>query len=284
MRKKRSMTYHLLTAAAIVMATSMPSQAQSWLDYAQTVARYPLLQSSNAATLTTYSPSDSSQLLLGDATLTMGTAQGHLARPGASPHAWEAQALVQSIYRMSRRVVVRGMMDYHYGWGSQAGGSVWIDPEQMPFDITETTDSTRGKTSLESYRLMGEVGVGLGHGVSLGGCFDYTTASGAKRKDPRHTVSLMHCLASVGATWHGGGFTIGGNYLFGRTTQALKFSTVGRTDQIYHYLVNHGAYYGREETTDGNGYVGSANERPWLDIKHGLPCSLAIITRHGIGS
>lgn len=268
MRKSISLTYHLVSA--LLLSIALPAAAQSWLDYDQTVGRYPLLRTSNAATLTTYNPSDSSQRLLGDARLTISTGQGHLEGPDVSPHAWAADAQVRSIYRMSRRVVVSGSMRYNYNWGSQCGGSVWIDPERMPFNITEINDTTLGNASLETYRLTGDVGVDVGRGVSLGGRFDYTSASGAKKKDPRHTNTLMRCAGSVGAIWQTGGITVGANYLVERSTEALKFSTVGRTDQIFHYLIDQGAYFGREESTDGNGYVGSSNEHPLLDIKHGI--------------
>lgn len=259
----------------MLLTTFLPTVAQSWLDYDQALAHYPLLQSRNAATLTTFYPADSSLSLLGDAKVTMSTGHGHLVAPHVALDAWEANAHVRSIYRMSHRVVVMGSMDYSYSWGKHAGGSVWIDPELMPFDITEIDDSTRGNISLETYRLRGGLGVDVGCGISLGATFDYTTASGAKKKDPRHVNSLMNCMASAGITWQVQGLTIGGNYLFGRRTEGLKFSTFGRTDRVYHYLINQGVYFGREETTDGNGYVSDDNERPLLDISHGLALQVA---------
>lgn len=277
MMKSGSTTYFL---AIILLMTSIEGLAQSWHDYQNVLSRYPLLYTSNAAALTSFTPSDSAQFLMGDTRLELSMGQGHMEQLNKSPHAWQTRAGVQSIYRMSRRVVVRGMMDYKYEWGTQAGGSVWIEPEQRPFDITETADSTRGNISLETYSLDGLVGVDVGHGVSLGARFGYTTATGAKKKDPRHTNSLMHCDVGVGATWKLGSLTLGADYLMKRTTEALKFSTVGRTDQIYHYLIDNGAFFGRKETTDGNGYVGSSNERPFLDIKHGM----AILTAYQHGT
>lgn len=251
------------------MAVALPVAAQSWLDYDQVLMRYPLLNTGNSAALTTYAPDDSLLTLLGEARLTMGLTSGRLQPLNASPQAWDAGAGVRSIYRMNRRVVVQGSMDYGYRWGNKAGGSVWIDADRMPFDITETADSTRGVMSLENYHLHGGLGVDVGGGVSLGTRVDYTTASGAKKKDPRHTTSLMDLEAGVGATWHTDRWTLGTDYRFGRSTEALKFSTVGRTDQLYHFLIDFGALYGREESTDGNGYVGSSHERPLLDIRHG---------------
>ena len=272
MRKSITPIYLIIA----VLMTSVPqASAQSWLDYEQVLERYPLLHTGNAASLVTYAPSDSSQLLLGEARLTASTGQGHFKPLHIAPHTWQTRAQVRSIYRMSRRVVVRGVMGYSYGWGTDAGGSVWIDPEHMPFDITETSDSTRGDVSLETYWLNGEVGVDVGHGFGLGAHFGYKTGSGAKKKDPRHTNSLMSADVSLGAIWQRSGLTLGACYQFRRTTEALKFSTVGRTDQIYHYLIDHGAMFGRQETTDGNGYTGSSNERPLLDLRHGVNIQVA---------
>ena len=258
---------------------ALPSTAQSWLDYDQVLANYPLLNSGNAAALTTFTPTDSTQWLLGDAWLSGSTGHGHLNGIHTAPCTWNIQAGVRSIYRMSRRVVARGSMDYSYHWGKQAGGSVWIDPEQMPFDITETNDSTRGNISLETYRLAGDVGVDVGRGVSLGARFDYTTASGAKKKDPRHVNSLMSCEAGVGILWQFSPWMIGADYSMVRTTESMRFSTYGRTDRVYHYLIDYGVGLGREETTDGNGYVNDDNERPLLDMENGV--SLQAVFRHG---
>ena len=261
--------YFNILLNAILLSTALTAWPQSWLDYDQVLLRYPLLHTANAAALTTYAPPDSSQLLLGDAQLVLSTTHGHLDQLHLAPHAWQAQGLVRSIYRMGSRVVVRGMMDYSYGWGSGAGGSVWIDPEQMPFDITETSDSTRGNISLETYHLSGQAGVDVGKGFNLGVSFDYTTGSGAKKKDPRHTNTLMLTAASAGIMWHHAGWHLGGNYLFARRTEALKFSTAGRSGQVYHYLIDQGAQYGREESTEAEGYVGTSHERPLLDTRHG---------------
>ena len=279
MKKDYPPTY-LLTA--LLLMTLLPATAQSWLDYDQVLAQFPLLQSSNVAALTTYAPDDSTQRLLSDARLGMNVASGHLDGVDVAPRSHSAHASVRSIYRMSRRVVVRGCMDYSYRWDDQAGGSVWIHPKQMPFNITETTDSTRGNGSLETYHLNGALGVDVGHGVSVGGYFDYTTASGAKRKDPRHVNTLMDCQIGAGATWRISDFTLGGLYQFHRSTEGLKFSTAGRTDQVYYYLIDHGAFFGREESTDGNGYVSDDNERPLLDLSHGLAILAAY--QHGTSS
>ena len=248
----------------------MAVQAQTWLDYDQALSAWTWLRTSNAAALSTYQPGDSTQRLLADGWVAMSTAQGHLAPLQASPRAWQASAGVRSVFRASDRVVLRGGMDYRNRWGSDAGGSVWLNPDEMPFDITEYTDSTRGRIRWEQYRLQGEVGVKVLKFLDMGASFAYTTASGAKQKDPRHTNSIMRLETSVGTTAHWNRFRLGVNYVLRRFTEAVQFRTYGRTDRIYHYLIDNGAFYGRDEQTDGKGYVSSDNEKPLLDMRHGL--------------
>ena len=254
-------------ALVLVVVTG---QAQTWLDYDQALSPHSWLRTTNASSLTTYHPTDSSQRWLADARLGVSTAQGLLAPSNASPDSWQADASVRSIARMSRRVVLRGAMDYSNTWGHQASGSVWMFPDDRPFDIIEHNDSTRGDIGLERYHLDGEVGVQAVGGLSLGARFGYTAANSAKKKDPRHTNTLMQLDASVGAAWQVGGWRFGANYLLNRTTEALQFSTYGRTDRVYGYLIDQGAAFGRDEQSDGKGYVGSDHEKPWLDMRHGL--------------
>lgn len=258
----------LVTTVAVV--ASMTAHAQSWLDYDQVLSPLSWLRTSNAAALTTYHPTDSSQRLLAEGQVGITTGQGHLTAPNQSPHSWQALAHVRSIYRMSKRVVARGAMVYNNGWGSQAGGSIWVQPDEMPFDITETADSTRGNIGLERYKLQGEVGVTTWRGLSMGASIGYETATYAKKKDPRHTNQHMRLDASAGTTWQTRGLTLGANYLLRRTTEGVQFRNYGRTDQVYHYLIDQGAAFGRNEQSGGRGYVGTDYERPYLDMRHGI--------------
>lgn len=252
----------------------MSGQAQSWLDYDQALSPWAWLRTTNPAALTTYAPDDSTLRLLADARVGITTGQGHLAPLSVAPDSWQVDAAVRSIARMSHRVVLCGGMDYTNLWGHDAAGSVWLVPDDMPFDITETTDSTRGNLSIEHYGINGEVGVLVGSGVSLGARFAYATASGAKRKDPRHTGTRMQMDVSVGALWRSGNVSLGANYLLRRTTEALQFSTYGRTDRVYDYLIDQGAFFGRDEQSDSKGYVGTDYEKPWLDMRHGVALQL----------
>lgn len=263
---KETRTYLIALALAVAVAAG----AQSWLDYDQALSSHSWLRTANAAALTTYLPTDSSQRLMADAHIGISTEHGHLAPLNSSPQGWQAFADVRSIYRMSRRVVARGSMSYRNGWGSHAGGSIWVCPDDMPFDITETSDSTRGNIGLERYRLTGEVGVDVWHGLNVGASIHYETASYAKKKDPRHTNQLMRLDAAVGTTWQTGGLMLGANYLLRRTTEGVQFSTYGRTDRVYNYLIDQGAAFGREEQSGGRGYVGTDYERPYLDMRHGV--------------
>lgn len=261
-----SLTLSILTLAV----TATTAAAQTWLDYDQALARFTWLRTANAAALTTYQPADSTQRLLADASISGVTQHGHFAPNGTAPHQWQAGADARSICRIGNRVVLRGSMSYAHRWATDAAGSIWIAPENMPFDITEVTDTTLGNTRLEQFGFNGEAAVAVGSNISLGARFAYGTASYAKQKDPRHTNSLMRLTATAGATWHAAGVTLGANYVINRSTEAVTLRTYGRTDRVYHYLIDFGAAYGRLEQADGKGYTGNDYERPLLDMQHGL--------------
>lgn len=264
------MRFHISTSL-LILTTALTLQAQSsWLDYDQVLSNQVWLRTNNAAMLSTYHPADSAQRLIADACLGIETQHGHFIPLNESPHAWTIHANARSICRLSRRVVMRGDMNYSRQWGSDAGGSIWIQPSEMPFDITEYDDSTTGNIQIEKYHLNGEIGVNVCNGLSLGTRFDYTAATGSKQKDPRHTNSLMCINTNIGTVFSTAGFTGGAAYLLQRSTESVQFRTYGRTDRVYHYLIDFGALYGRDETTDGKGYTSNDNEKPLLDMRHGL--------------
>ena len=215
---------------------AMSGKAQSWLDYDMALAQWTWLRTANAAALTTYQPADSSQRLLSEASVTGLTQHGHFDENGSAPHLLQAGADVRSIFRIGNCVVLRGNMNYSHKWGTDAAESICISPHDMPFDITEVSDTTKGNTRLEQYGFNGEAGVALTRNLSLGTKFAYCTASYSKQKDPRHTNSLMKLCAVAGATWHSGHVTLGANYIINRSVEAVTLRTYGRTDHIYHYL------------------------------------------------
>lgn len=264
------MTAKKLISISLAALIACMGQARSWLDYDQVLEPATWLRTTNAASLTTFLPADSTQHLMADAAITGSTTSGHFAPQGTAPKLWQTDANVRAIYRMSSRVVLRGSMEYSHWWCKDVTGSIWIEPQSRPFDITETADSTQGNTRLERYGLNGEAAVNVSENVSLGAQFSYATASYAKQKDPRHTNSLMTLTTTAGATWHRAGWRLGASYILNRTTEALTFRNYGRTDRVYHYLVDFGATYGRIEQAEGVGYTGNDYERPWLDMEHGI--------------
>ncbi len=266
------MNRRLITALTAIV--TLTAGARSWLHYDQTLAPYAWLRTANPASLTTFAPADSSLRSLGDAQLSLATGQGHWTAPGTSPNAWQARAEVRSVMRMGQRVVVRGGVDYTNRWGNEAAGSVWSQPQTMPFDIAETADTTLGRVRREQYALHGEAGVAVSSRMSLGARFAYTAASGTKQKDPRFTSHLMSLEAAAAAMWTAGRFTLGATYQMQRRTEAVQLSTHGRTDRVYHYLVDLGAAMGRDERTDGRGYTSSDSEHPLLDMRHGATAQL----------
>ena len=247
-----------------------------WLDYDQTLMPYSWMLTGNAAGLTTYMPADTALYRLADAYVSAATSHGRFAPQHLAAHSSDVSVGVRSVYRMGQRVVFRGQMGYQNLWGKGAGGSVWINPRMMPFDITEYEDSTRGNTRQEIFLVDGAVGVSLAPWLSVGAEVNYKTSNYTKQRDPRHTNGLMLLHGSAGLMMRlGGGVSMGANYLLRRMVEDISFRTYGRTDKVYHYLIDNGAYFGRDEQTDGMGYTNNANQKPLVDMRHGAALQLA---------
>ena len=95
----------------------------------------------------------------------------------ASPDSYEFGARTASFYRVNSRLVLSGNVSYSSFQGKDMTGSVWLDPDDQPFDIVEMDPQFAGTKNREKYNLMGGLGLDLGQGFSLGARVDFTSAS-----------------------------------------------------------------------------------------------------------
>jgi hypothetical protein len=182
----------------------------------------------------------------------------------------EAGARTESYYRLNPRVVFYGKVHYGNFTGRNMGGSAWIDPYAMPFDLVESVDTTRGTKNLEHYRLTGALSVKVWRGLSLGGRIDYYAANYAKRRDLRHINKRSDLVFSAGAVYvFGNAIEVGVNYFYRYNAEDIKFDTYGTTDRQYTSLVSFGGFFGRTElySNTGSGYTIDAN--PLFNEYHG---------------
>lgn len=249
-----------------LFGSTLMAQSESWLCPEDLRLRFSWLTSDNASGLTVLPASARisevglyGELVSGDLSNYNETKSGYK---------WGLKGL--SYYPISERVVVWGEVDYSNFSGSEMTGSYFIDPTQTPFDLVEFSEDNPGNKHLENYHLAGAVGANLTRRLSGGFKMDYTAANYAKRKDLRHTNSLMDMTLSMGLSYRlSERFTIGANYTYRRRNESLLLSMYGTTDKLYYTLVDYGAFFGKRELFSDTGYTKDNETKPLFDSYHG---------------
>ena len=194
----------------------------------------------------------------------------------ASPDSYTFGARTASFFRINDRLVVSGNMSYSNFKGRKMTGSVWLDPDDQPFDIVEMDAQFAGTKNKEQYNLMGALGLELGHGLSLGASVDFTAANNAKRRDLRSQNKLMDLLATGGLLWSNEVVQAGLSYIYRRTLEELLFKTYGTTGVFYASLIDYGASFGVSEYSDASGLTDEDEERPMLSTRHNVALQLGL--------
>ena len=251
-----------------MLAMTMPAEGQSqrgdsllWRNFAYERDNDPWLMSPNASALTRLG-----DIHLSEAEAGLEWADGGLVNYDQPVRSLQADATVESLYRLSSRTVVYGRMRYGNLTGHDMAGSAFLDPSNKPFDIVEDSLTNLGKKHSDTYQLTGALGVNLHHGIAIGARLDYTAANYAKYKDLRHKNSLMNLVATAGAYVPiGKAFQIGGHFLYRRNTESLQFSTYGKTDKTYKSLIDYGAFIGEVEQYGVERFTDANRELPLFD-------------------
>ena len=131
-----------------------------------------------------------------------------------------------SYYKLNKRIMLYGAIDYTSFTGQNMSGSAFIQSGTAPFDIVEADDANKGRKRLDSYHLQGKLGYRATDCFRLGAAIDYTAANYAKHKDLRHKNTLMDMKVSVGANWDAlSWMTVGASYNYHRNNEAVEFNT-----------------------------------------------------------
>ena len=179
-----------------------------------------------------------------------------------SDNSFTAGALTESFFRLNRKVVFYGKINYDNFTGQNMAGSAFINPDNHLFDIVETGYANSGQKQIEQYHLIGAVGARLTQSFSIGGKIDYLAANYAKHKDLRHKNSMLDMTASLGFVWQiADAVEIGANYIYRRNIEGVEFDRKGTTDRLYDPFIDLGIFYGRTEIfpipAGGSGYTNS---------------------------
>lgn len=196
--------------------------------------------------------------------------QGDLIDPDGAEEELLGGLRAESYLRVSERVALYGRVGYSHFFGQEMAGSYWIDPDNAPFDLVEYTEENRGEKHLERFVVAGAAAYRPLDWFTLGASFDYQTANYTKRKDLRHTNSLMDMTLTLGLKFRlSNRLQLGANYTYRRRNESLLLSTYGTTDRTYSSLLSYGALFGKEEFFGDMGYTKEDEAKPLFDRYHG---------------
>ena len=259
-----------LTYLLILLAATLAGQAQDSLllrDYRTVRLSDAWLGTTNAAAQTRLTAPN---IVEADGCLSMS--RGGLVNYDDAAKQLQASVSVESIYRLSRRVVAYGAIGYDNWTGQDMTGAALYSPISTlsPFTIVEDSLTNAGDKHRDTYRLTGGVGVDLWHGVALGARLDYTAGNYAKYKDLRHKNKLMDLRldASLYAPITGW-LSVGADYVYHRQTQSVSFGTYGKSEKVYKSLIDYGAFMGMVEQFGNDGYTDRSREMPLFEDGHG---------------
>lgn len=266
MRLRRQILSFCIAIIGGAFGSTLMAQDVSWLRPADLQQQFPWLTSENASGLTVLPVSARISEVGFYGEMFSGDLRNY--NEAKSGYRWGLKGL--SYYPISERVAVWGEVDYSNFRGSEMTGSYFIDPAQTPFDLVEFSEDNPGNKQLENYHLAGAVGINLTRRLSGGFKMDYTAANYAKRKDLRHTNSLMDMTLTAGLSYRlSNRFTIGANYTYRRRNESLLLSMYGTTDKLYYTLVDYGAFFGKRELFSDTGYTKENETKPLFDSYHG---------------
>lgn len=258
----------LLAATALPTALNGQTTAADSLvlrDYNYVKTADPWLTGYNAAALTRYDRRN-----ISSAELSASYAKGGFVDFYQSPRTVDFAAAVESFYRLSPRTVVYGQMSYGSFSGRDMGGSVFINPERLPFDIVEDSLTRNGKKHRDTYQLTGAIGVDLWKGIAVGAKFDYTAANYAKYRDVRHQNKLMDLTLTASIyTPVGKVLDLGATFYYQRKNETMSYGVYGNDERVFKALVNYGVFVGRVEQFGPYGYTGSTFSKPLFELYRG---------------
>ena len=250
----------------------------------QAVRIHPWLTSHNAAPLVTY---DGRNVTCVELSLT--GAKGGLTDFSGSPTSHNADASIESFFRLTPRTMVYGAMSYDNFSGDDMAGSAFLtshlspltshlSPQKhLPFDLVEDSLVNTGRKHSDTYRLAGAFGYDLYRGIALGARIDFAAANYAKYKDLRHKNKMMDMRLSAGiymplTSW----LDIGADYIYHRNIESVTFSTYGKTDRNYMTLISYAAFMGHVEQFGGAGYTDQSREMPLVSDANGAGLQFSI--------
>ena len=107
----------------------------------------------------------------------------------------------EAYFRLSPAIMLYGQASFSSANEKNVVGSAFLNPQEMPFDITFMDHENVGDRKKETYNILGAVGYRITNKWAIGAKFDYTAINMARTKDLRHINKVLDLDASGGATY-----------------------------------------------------------------------------------
>lgn len=140
------------------------------------------------------------------------------------PGKYQTFGIQTKSYVKANKVYFYGSFNYDYGIKNNQAWLGTIYPEGT---LNPILDSVPGKVLREDYILSAKAGYPINENWSIGGAFDYHTATAAKRKDGRNANTLSKLSIAPGLTYHKGMITAGLNLAYQHNVEKVKYSYIG---------------------------------------------------------
>lgn len=262
----------LLFISLVLCSNGIAQKNIEWEDYNFIKQSNGWLTSENASGLSKLKVNDISK-----AELHFRKNNGDFINYYQSDNSFDAGANIESFYRLNPKIVFYGKVGYNIFEGKDMAGSIFISPGRNSFDIVEYSDENQGDKRIETYNLVGAMSADLYKGLIFGAKIDFQAANYAKNKDLRHKNNLLDMFVSTGLNYEiSPNINIGANYYYKRRIEGVEFKTYGLKDKQYFSLIDYGAFYGKKENHENNGYTNSGIEKPLFDKYHGVALQLEV--------
>jgi len=148
------------------------------------------------------------------------------------PEKYQTFGIQTRSYMRIKKVYFYGSFNYDYGIKNNQS---WLGTIYPDATLNPILDSIPGKALREDYILCAKVGYPLNDNLSIGGIFDYHTATAAKRTDGRNANTMSALCISPGVTYHKELVTAGLNFDYQRNVERAKYSYLGDITGKYIY-------------------------------------------------
>lgn len=162
---------------------------------------------------------------------------------------WNAGAVTASIQHLGK-ISLKGSFSFTQTEGYDMCGSMFIKPGYYPVDVLEFTP---GRKTLQTYTFDGGLAYDVDARWRIGAMMDFESANIAKRKDLRHSNWRLDMTVAPGFMYHKGGFAVGANYLFRKTSETIEAEQIGISESSYYALLDKGLMYGVYSIWTGSG-------------------------------